>query len=273
MKVPFQRLVRFEDPDGNILFGEAPAGDNLVGQQVAIYEGDKPWSLRESPSHAKVAKVICPLPASPLVYGVGLNYSKHIAECGYPTPEYPTSFIKPPDALVGPYSDIRVSKSHPQIDYEGEFTFVVGKDAKAIESKHAADYILGYTVGNDVTSRQWQRVPGIGTNYGKSADGFAPIGPILVATDVVDPDQLELITRVNGKERQRSGLDDLRFKAGDILAHLSRYNTIREGTVIMTGTPAGVGAFMDPPVWLKQDDVVEVEISSIGTIKNRFLFA
>ncbi|KAM5347560.1 hypothetical protein ACJ41O_007384 [Fusarium nematophilum] len=208
----------------------------------------------------------------PLVYGVGLNYEKHIVECGYPTPEYPSSFVKPPDALNGPYSDVHVGSKHPDIDYEGEFVFIVGRDASAVDAAHATDYILGYTVGNDVTSRHWQRVPGIGNSFGKSADGFAPVGPVIVATDVVEPEGLELVTMVNGEERQRSRLDDLRFKAGDILAHLSRFNTLRAGTVVMTGTPAGVGAFMNPPSWLRDGDVVQVSISGIGTIRNRFVF-
>ena len=149
---------------------------------------------------------------------------------------------------------------------------MVGKDAKAIDAPDGLDYILGYTVGNDVTSRHWQRVPGIGNSYGKSADEFGPIGPVIVATDVVNPDELVLVTRINGEERQRSGLDDLRFKACDILAHLSRFNTVRAGSVVMTGTPEGVGAFMKPPSWLKHGDVAEVSISNIGTIRNRFVF-
>ena len=212
------------------------------------------------------------MPNIPLVYGVGLNYNRHISECGWPTPEYPGGFLKPADALNGPYSDVHVTSNHPEIDYEGEFVLLVGRDAKAVNPAHAADYILGYTVGNDVTSRHWQRVPGIGNSYGKSADGFAPIGPVIVSTEAVNPDDLELVTKVNGEERQRSRLDDMRFKAGDILAHLSRFNTIRAGTVIMTGTPAGVGAFMKPPSWLRHDDVVEVSISGIGHIRNRFVF-
>ena len=128
-------------------------------------------------------------------------------------------------------------------------------------------------MGNDFTSRHWQRVPGVGNSYGKSADEFAPIGPVILSTNAANPDELELVTKVNGQERQRSGLNDMRFKAGEILAHLSRFNTIRAGTVIMTGTPAGVGAFMKPPSWLKNGDIVEISISGIGTIKNRFIFS
>ncbi|KAM5358166.1 hypothetical protein ACJZ2D_015529 [Fusarium nematophilum] len=272
MKVPFQRLVRFRDPEGNILYGEAPPGTSLSGQRVPVYVGDHPWNLKESGGHQVITEVLCPLAQVPLVYGVGLNYEKHIVECGYPTPEYPSSFVKPPDALNGPYSDVHVGSKHPDIDYEGEFVFIVGRDASAVDAAHATDYILGYTVGNDVTSRHWQRVPGIGNSFGKSADGFAPVGPVIVATDVVEPEGLELVTMVNGEERQRSRLDDLRFKAGDILAHLSRFNTLRAGTVVMTGTPAGVGAFMNPPSWLRDGDVVQVSISGIGTIRNRFVF-
>lgn len=189
-------------------------------------------------------------------------------------PPFPTIFNKPPSTLNGPYSDIVISPECPNIDYEGELTVIIGRDVKDVKAEDVVDYILGYTVGNDVSSRYWQ-IPersGHQHGYAKSFDGFAPIGPVIVSSMAADPKTMTLTTRVNGEERQRSGVDDLLFAVSDIVAHLSRATTLSAGTVIMTGTPGGVAASMTPPAWLKNGDVVEVSISGIGTIRNRFVF-
>ena len=153
---------------------------------------------------------------------------------------------------------------------------VIGKDAKDLPaSADALDYVLGYTVGNDVSSRYWQMPERSGNQHGyaKSFDKFAPTGPVLCSTKAIpDPSALSLITRVNGEVRQEAKLDDLIFDIPAIINHLSRGTTLRKGTVIMTGTPSGVAAGMKPPLWLKDGDTVEVEISSIGTIENKMKF-
>ncbi|KAG8664510.1 hypothetical protein FPOAC2_14377 [Fusarium poae] len=185
-----------------------------------------------------------------------------------------TVFMKPPGALNGPLSDITVDPQCRQIDYEGELVVIIGKDCKNASSPaEALDAVLGYTVGNDVSSRDWQ-VPEVSGNqhgYAKSFDGFAPIGPLIVSTDLVpDVGKLRLQTLVNGEVRQSAQLDDLLFGVAEIIMHLSRATTLKAGTAIMTGTPGGVAAFMKPQAWLKNGDVVEVVITEIGTIRNTF---
>ena len=150
---------------------------------------------------------------------------------------------------------------------------MIGKTCKNIkEDEDPTPYILGYTVGNDLSARYWQRPHRSGSQHGyaKSFDKFAPFGPVLVSTDVIpNPKELHLKTTVNGEIRQDSKTDDLFFDIPAIIRHLSRGTTLEPGTLIMTGTPGGVAVFMNPPPWLKNGDIVEVEISSIGKIRNK----
>lgn len=281
MALNFQRLVRFRDEHGQIHYGEAPANEELIGTQVPIYTGSDPWNLQRTTQTATVTDVLCPLASVPIIYGIGMNYKAHIAETKFPVPAHPVIFTKPPDALAGPYDPILVDSRCTDLDYEGELCIVLGADCKNFTkgTDDVGTYILGYTVGNDVSSRFWQAPPQSGNQHGyaKSFDGFAPIGPVIVSVDAVasqhrvlrtgDPD-LRLRTQVNGEERQNSWTSDLLFCLGDILEHLSRGTTLRRGTVIMTGTPGGVAAFMKPPRWLRSGDVVEVEIEGLGRITN-----
>lgn len=207
---------------------------------------------------------------------MGLNYKAHIAEAGFPTPKFPTIFTNPPDALNGPFSDIPVNPECLHLDYEGEFGVVLGQDVKNATPGTAIGHVLGYTVVNDVSTRHWQMPEQSGNQHGyaKSFDGFTPVGPLILSPRAAgaDPDQMTIVTRVNGEERQNSPISDLLFKVGDIIAHLSRGTTLRAGTVIMTGTPGGVAAFMKPAAWLRDGDVVEVTVSGIGTIRNTVSF-
>lgn len=148
---------------------------------------------------------------------------------------------------------------------------MIGKDGKDIPPENATEYILGYTTGNDVSSRYWQDAARAGGQHGyaKAFDKYAPIGPVLCSTSQIpDPTKLTLRTSVNGEQRQITKTDNLIFDIPTIIAHLSRGRTLRAGTIIMTGTPSGVAAFMQPPAWLMDGDVVTVEISEIGKIRN-----
>ncbi|KAF9888887.1 hypothetical protein FE257_008257 [Aspergillus nanangensis] len=285
MSPSFQRLVRFRDTQGKVHYGEAPENKELVGTQVTIYTGDDPWDLRPSTQTAKIVEVLCPLPSVPIMYGIGMNYKGHIEEVKFPVPQHPVIFTKPPDALAGPYDAIPVDSRCTNMDYEGELCVVIGADCKNfIKGAHnPLDYVLGWTIGNDVSSRFWQEPPQSGNRHGyaKSFDKFAPIGPVIVSAEAVgirnyahagDLD-LQLRTLVNGEERQNSRTSDLLFGIGDILEHLSRGTTVRKGTVIMTGTPNGVAAFMEPPRWLRSGDVVEVEIEGLGKIRNTMVIS
>lgn len=180
------------------------------------------------------------------------------------------------------------------MDYEGELSIVVGKDIKNMSEKEdPRDYVLGFTVGNDVSSRYWQMPPRSGGQHGpaKSFDKFAPIGPVIASwKSLGNPEALKLRTWVNGDLRQDGNTDDLIFGITDILRHVSRGTTIRKGTVIMTGTPryvdqtaisrfcdsadsiSGVAAFMKPAAWLKTGDTVEIEIERIGKIANKMVW-
>lgn len=220
--------------------------------------------------------MLCPVPQVPIIYGIGLNYKTHIAEAGWPTPQYPTVFTKPPNAANGPFADIYVNPQCANMDYEGELAVIIGQDCKNVSSpSDALDYVLGYAVANDVSSRYWQmpEISGQQHGYAKSFDGFAPIGPVIASSDAIgNLDDLTIVTKVNGDERQRAKLDDLLFGVGDLIVHLSRGTTLKAGTVILTGTPGGVAAFMKPPAWLRDGDTVEVSVTNIGSIVNRHVF-
>lgn len=177
---------------------------------------------------------------------------------------------------LGPYDTIDVHPScQSLLDYEGELTIVIGRDAKDITASQALSYVLGFTCGNDVSARNFQ-LPGASGGqycYAKSFDGFAPIGPaIVMAHAVPDPQNLQLSTSLNGKLRQNTCTDDMIWTVAQIIEHLSRGTTLRKGTVIMTGTPSGVGCFMQPPGLIKDGDMVEVGIQGFGRLANKFAF-
>lgn len=157
-----------------------------------------------------------------------------------------------------------------------ELCVVIGKDCKNIGPEDdVTQYILGYTVGNDVSARWWQ-MPERSNNQpsaAKSFDKFAPIGPVITSTDIIrDPTKLRMRSLVNGEERQNTLTNDLIFDIPAIIRHFSRGMTLRRGTIIMTGTPSGVAAFMKPPAWLQDGDVVEMELQEVGTMRNKMVF-
>jgi transcription initiation factor TFIIH subunit 2 len=173
--------------------------------------------------------------------------------------------------------DIPIHKDcQSQLDYEGELTIIIGKDGKNIPASDAFSYILGYTVGNDVSARNFQipaSVSGGQFGYAKSFDAFAPIGPAIVAQHLIpDPQKLTYWTKVNGEKRQETGTDDMIWTVAQIVEHLSRGTTLRAGTAIMTGTPSGVGIFMDPKGFVKDGDIVEIYVEGIGSLINRIKF-
>ncbi|EWZ28689.1 hypothetical protein FOCG_07414 [Fusarium oxysporum f. sp. radicis-lycopersici 26381] len=188
-------------------------------------------------------------------------------------PANPVIFMKPADALAGPYDDITIPKEAHLMDYEGELCIIIGKDGKDIQPQDALDYILGYTVGNDLSSRYWQRPPRAGGQfcYAKSFDGFAPIGPTILSPHVATAESLHLTTKVNGEVRQQSPISDMIFNVRDIISHCSQGTTLRKGTIIMTGTPSGIAAKMPDSPWIQKGDVVEVTVSHIGTLRNRLV--
>jgi len=209
---------------------------------------------------------LAPVPRPGKLICIGLNYRDHAAESNMPIPERPVVFSKFATAVIAPGEPVILPPTSNQVDYEAELAVVIGRRAKNVGADRALDYVLGYTVFNDVTARdfqfadgQWQR--------GKSCDTFAPMGPKIVTTDAVpDPHKLAIKLRLNGKTMQDSNTDQLIFGVPELIAFLSETITLEPGDVIATGTPPGVGFARKPPVFLKPGDVMEVEIEGLGML-------
>ena len=212
-----------------------------------------------------------PIRRPPKLLAVGLNYRDHAAEGGFDIPTVPMIFNKQSTAVTSPQGVIYLPKESVQLDYEGEFAFVIGKRCRRVPKEKALDVIAGYTIANDVSVRDWQfRSPT--TTMGKSWDTHCPLGPYMATPDEVsDPHNLSLRTWVNGELRQDSNTKNLIFNLSDIIVHLSTAFTLEPGDVICTGTPSGVGLGMDPQVWLKAGDVVRITIDQLGTLENRVI--
>lgn len=215
-------------------------------------------------------EVLRPISDPPKIICLGRNYVEHAVETGSKPPEEPVIFMKPRTSLNDPFSDVLVPDDYTsEVDYEGEIAFVVRRGGRKLSEEEAKSSILGYLAFNDVTARDLQRRDKQWVR-GKSLDGFAPIGPWIEVN--VDFEELGVSTLVNGELRQRASSREMIFKPWEILATLSKGMTVEAGDLIATGTPAGVGAFSDPPKLLKHGDVVEVEAWGIGRIRNRILF-
>ena len=260
-------IIRFIDPDGAVRLGtEYREGS------AALLEGDLFTGPAPTGERARVTRLLAPLdPVA--IFGIGLNYRAHAEETGRPLPERPVVFMKNPAALQHPEAPIvlpRPCLDKPQVDFEVELALVVGRAARDVEREEALDYLAGYTVGNDVSARRWQKKGGGGQWVrGKSFDTFCPLGPCLVTREALpDPQGLALRTHLNGRLMQSSSTRDMVFSAAELVAELSRGMTLLPGTVILTGTPSGVGYARTPPVYLQPGDRVTVEVEGIGALTN-----
>jgi len=276
-----ERFIRFVDEKGSISYGELSSSEitgKLEGRSATVLSGDPFTGLSRTGNKATIKKLLSPIESTPIFMCIGLNYAHHAKEANLEVPSYPVVFTKPADALAGPYDDILIHpEAQSQLDYEGELSVIIAKDAKNVSESDALDYVLGYTVGNDVSARNFQiptSVSGNQFSYAKSFDRFAPIGPSVLLAKGVDPQKLHYTTKVNGDKRQETGTDDMIWTIKKIIAHLTRGTTLRKGTVIMTGTPSGIGLFMQPKGvgLLKNGDVVEIEVDGIGSIANKMVF-
>lgn len=208
------------------------------------------------------------------ILGVGRNYAEHAAEQGAAVPDRPMIFTKNAASVTVPGADIvipRACADREQVDYEGELAFVIGHPARDVPEERAAEFILGYCVANDVSARWWQK-QGAGGQFfrGKSFDTFCPIGPALTpSASVPDPQALAIETRLNGAVVQRDSTASMIFTVFALVAELSRGTTLLPGTLILTGTPSGVGMAADPPRYLRDGDEIAVSIERLGTIVNR----
>ncbi|MDQ8203119.1 fumarylacetoacetate hydrolase family protein [Pelagicoccus sp. SDUM812003] len=260
------KIIRYLDTEGKSGLAAKSGSGPFRKLQGDLFGG---FSITEEEVDAQRSL----LPFRPTqIFGVGLNYRKHAEETGTPLPQYPLIFMKNVTAACWHGDPIRLPSANysSEVDYEGELAVVIGRDCSDASEQDALDYILGYTCANDVSARDWQKKWGGGQFCrGKSFNGFCPLGPwIVTADEVPDPSVLQLSTRVNGELRQQGDASDLIFSIPRIVSFLSRSATLAAGTVILTGTPGGVGAAMSPPSYLKDGDVVEVSISQIGELSN-----
>lgn len=210
-----------------------------------------------------------PVPRPGKLLGVACNYQAHASERGQiEAPVEPVLFLKACTALTGPGDEIVLPRASQAVDYEGELAVVIGRSARHVPASEALQYVAGYTAANDVSARDFQNTRGQHF-IGKSCDTFAPLGPVLVTADEIeDPQELDLRTVLSGEIRQKARTSEMIFPVCDVIAFASRLMTLEPGDVLLTGTPAGVGAAADPPRWLRDGDVVDVEIDVIGRLRN-----
>ena len=261
------RIVRFLDEKGRECYGH-----DLGDGHAMLLEGHLFQGLQETGTRVSVKKLLAPLQPVAILC-IGLNYRKHAIETGIKIPEYPVLFMKNPAAVANPGDPIvlpKVCVNPPQVDYEAELAAVIGKPARNVSAARALDYVLGYTAGNDVSARWWQQHAGASQWIrGKSFDTFCPLGPELVTADEIpDPQNLQLRCILNNEVMQDGNTSDMIFSVAQLIAFLSEGTTLLPGTVILTGTPSGVGFVRQPPVFLKPGDVVTIEIERIGTLTN-----
>ena len=203
-----------------------------------------------------------------LIWGVGLNYRDHAAETGRPLPEAPTLFVKSPSSVIGPGEPIVVPPVVQWPDYEGELAVVIGRTCRDVPVERALDVVAGLTIGHDVSARDHQYTTGQ-WSWSKSFDTFCPLDDEVVSLDEVDlAGGLAIETRVSGEVLQSSNTSELVFPVPELIAWITQGCTLEPGDVILTGTPAGVGAARNPPRWLVDGDVVEITIEGLGTLRN-----
>ena len=198
---------------------------------------------------------------------VGLNYRDHAEEQGVALPERPLLFAKWPNTLLGNGQAIRIPAISRQVDYEAELGVVIGRRVSGVSVEDALDFVQGYVVANDVSGRDLQFADGQWVR-GKSLDTFLPVGDLVPASEVPDPQALLIRTILNGEVMQNSSTSNMVFGVADVISFISQAITLEPGDLIITGTPAGVGAFRDPPVWLKPGDEISIEIDGVGSISN-----
>ncbi len=260
------KITRLIDTSGNEQIGKLHDDGRVTRLAGSLF--DSPHDTGEP---LNVAKKLAPLVPCD-IYCIGLNYAKHAAEGGKPVPEHPVVFMKSTAAVQNPGDPIVLPRRlrSDRVDYECELVVIIGRHCKNVAASNALDFVLGYTVGNDISARDWQRQGGGGQWIrGKTFDTFAPLGPVLVTADELpDPQDLSLRTRVNGELLQDWTTADMIFSVADLVEFLSGSTTLLPGTAIFTGTPHGVGFARNPPVYLQPGDSVTVEIDGIGALTN-----
>jgi 2,4-diketo-3-deoxy-L-fuconate hydrolase len=253
---------RFHDWDRAFFEGDGLARLAAVlsseAASLPIVADDERWASCVS----RPGKVVC----------IGLNYRDHARESGAELPKEPVIFLKAANAVAGPYDDVLIPRGSTKTDWEVELGVVIGKRARYLDSAaEALAHVGGYTISHDVSERRFQLEHGGQWTKGKSCDGFNPLGPYLATPEELgDPQELELRLSVNGLERQRGNTREMAFGVGELVRYVSQFMTLEGGDVISTGTPAGVGLGMKPPVYLKPGDVCELSVQGLGSQRQTF---
>jgi 2-keto-4-pentenoate hydratase/2-oxohepta-3-ene-1,7-dioic acid hydratase in catechol pathway len=251
--------------------GKTQLANHRADGSATCLEGDLFGELRDTGQRVKIDKILAPLVPSAILC-VGLNYRQHAIETHAQVPEYPVLFMKLPTAVQHPGDPILLPThlASTQVDYECELAVVIGKPCRNVSRDAALDYVLGYTCGNDVSARDWQIKWGGGQwCRGKTFATFCPLGPWIVTTDEIpNPNDLRVRTTLNGTVMQDCRTNDMIFDVPRLIEFFSSSTMLAPGTVIMTGTPQGVGVARKPPVFLRAGDTVTVDIERIGELTN-----
>jgi 2-keto-4-pentenoate hydratase/2-oxohepta-3-ene-1,7-dioic acid hydratase in catechol pathway len=260
------KIVRYSSPTGEIALAQLHPDGSHTKLRGDLFSG-----VQATNEPVQPAKILAPLdPVAVLC--TGLNYRKHAVETGSPIPQYPVLFMKTPSALQHPGEPIVLPRwlASARVDWECELAVVIGKRCKNVSRANALEYILGYTCANDVSARDWQKEGG-GSQWcrGKTFDTFLPLGPCLVTTDELgDASGLRISTTVGDEVLQDSTTSDMIFDIPTLIEFYSGSTTLMPGTVIITGTPSGVGAARTPARFLQAGETVTIEIEKIGKLTN-----
>lgn len=278
------RFIRFEDAHGVGLAVEIDGRAHGLHEKDAGFPGTLAALVGQGASALKAAgeklasgpavdlakaKALPPFPQPPKIICVGLNYRDHSAESGFKQPDYPTLFTRFATSLVGHDAPVVRPKVSDKFDYEGELVAVIGQGGRHISKADALKHVVGYSIFNDVSVRDYQFKSPQWT-VGKNFDGTGPFGPVFVTADELPPGAsgLKIQTRLNGQIMQDDNTDNMVFDVATLIATISEAITLEAGDVIVTGTPSGVGQSRKPPVFMKAGDRIEVEIEKIGVLSN-----
>lgn len=257
------KIVRFEDQHGAVQLGEW-----VSAKEARLLKGDLFGSYEVTAQSAVISRLLPPV-APPNVIAIGLNYKRHAEESGATLPDFPLVFAKLTTSVIAAGEPVVLPADAPdEVDYEAELAVIIGRKARKVSEAEALKYVLGYSCANDVSARdcqvrrdkQWARA--------KSFDTFCPLGPCLVVDPQMNPNRLSIQTRLNGRVLQDSNTADMIFSVPYLVSYLSQHFTLLPGTVIVTGTPEGVGVARKPPVFLRPGDTITVTIEGIGELAN-----
>jgi 2-keto-4-pentenoate hydratase/2-oxohepta-3-ene-1,7-dioic acid hydratase in catechol pathway len=260
------KIIRYQTETGQIAYGR----QHSDGRTTRL-TGDLFGDLADTGENASISKLLAPLVPRDIIC-IGLNYRKHAAEGNLPIPQWPVVFMKNSGTLQNPGDPIVLPRrlQSDAVDYECELAVVIGRECYNVSKADALDYVLGYTCANDVSARDWQKDYGGGQwCRGKTFATFCPLGPCLVTHDEIeDPNSLRIRSILNGQTMQDWNTNDMIFDVPTLIEFLSGSTRLAAGTVILTGTPHGVGIARKPPVLLQPGDTVTIEIDGIGKLTN-----